>query len=179
MVRADTRRLQNLQRGIAKLASDAWRRELYKECAEAELLLVDECFAKEQDPYGKPWKPLSYRKGRILDKTGRLKTSFRIVVNTRGFGVMTPVYYARFHQGPPAKGGRDQLKTAISKARSAFTRGHKNSEARAEALDSLIKAKNRLQSRRAFLPYAGVPATWQQVFDNIVTARRDAVLGGK
>lgn len=177
MVRADHRRLQQLQKGIRDIASDAWKRALFNELGDATLGLVQDEFAKEMDPYGKAWRPLAYRKGKILDKTGRLRGSFRKQVNDSGFAIVTSVYYARFHQGPDGK-GRDQLKAAVSRARRAFSKGHKDAEAGAESLDALMRAKSRMESRRAFLPYAGTPKTWMQLYRQIARDHRDRALGG-
>lgn len=93
--------------------------------SEEALTLVGQGFQDEKDPYEKPWKPLKRRIGRILQDTGRLRSSwFRKRVDASGFTIAAGVKYAKFHQlgtvrlfprkmvpdpGPLPKGWQDAL----------------------------------------------------------------------
>lgn len=66
--------------------------------AEEAIEMTREGFSKEADPDGKGWAP-TQRGGRILQDTGRLRNSFRVMrVNSRGFQIGTTVEYSGYHQ---------------------------------------------------------------------------------
>jgi phage gpG-like protein len=76
-----------------------------KNLAEETLELVRQGFEKEEDPYGEAWAPLKYRDGKILQDTGRLRSSWHTVtVSERGFSVAPAVDYAQYHQSGTARG---------------------------------------------------------------------------
>lgn len=67
--------------------------------AEEALSLVAQGFEEETDPYRTPWQKLLRRKGRILQDTGRMRSSWhRQRVDGSGFTIAAGVNYARFHQ---------------------------------------------------------------------------------
>lgn len=67
--------------------------------AEEVIGLIREGFDKEHDPYGKAWKPLESREGKILQDTGRLRNSFhRVRSGKGGFTVASGADYGGFHQ---------------------------------------------------------------------------------
>jgi len=73
--------------------------------AEETIELIREGFTREQEPSGKPWKPLKYRSGKILQDTGRLRSSWhRTRASKRGFTVASAVKYAPFHQTGTRRG---------------------------------------------------------------------------
>ena len=59
--------------------------------------LSKEGFAKSQNPYGKPWRPLKYRAGKPLVLTGAL-SGFTYRVTDKGFIVYAGAKYFDFHQ---------------------------------------------------------------------------------
>jgi phage gpG-like protein len=70
-----------------------------KNMAEEAMSLVGQGFQDEEDPYGKAWDALKRRKGRILQDTGRLRSSWHVKrIDTTGFTIAAGVKYARFHQ---------------------------------------------------------------------------------
>jgi phage gpG-like protein len=64
----------------------------------ASLKLFSDGFRKSRDPYGKPWKPLKFRKGKPLLDTGRMRASAAIIMRPRGFELHVTANYASTHQ---------------------------------------------------------------------------------
>lgn len=95
-VRGDASELRSL---IAALESPRKVLKLVaRAMAEEAIELTREGFSRESDPNGKGWAP-TQRGGRILQDTGRLRNSFRVMhVNARGFQIGTTVEYSGYHQ---------------------------------------------------------------------------------
>lgn len=75
------------------------KRAVMKNIAEEALELVQEGFEKEQAPSGRAWARLKSRSGRILQDTGRLRSSFhRKNVSSVSVTIGPGVSYATFHQ---------------------------------------------------------------------------------
>jgi phage gpG-like protein len=98
-VRGDIGAVKALKARIKKVTTGgSSRRELHKLLAEEALTQVANGFRQSRDPYGRPWKPLKRRVGQPLRDTGRLLNSFHTKVDSRGFEVLSDVFYAQFHQ---------------------------------------------------------------------------------
>lgn len=88
-----------LKRWLGKLKGvKRLRRKLAVNLAEECVELVREGFEAEADPYGKAWAP-TQRGGRILQDTGRMRSSVNRTVTESTVKVSVPVEYAGFHQG--------------------------------------------------------------------------------
>jgi len=66
----------------------------------AGMKLVTDCFLRETDPYGRPWKPLKYRRGRILRKTGRMYNSRTYTAGAQRVRIEITAAYSKAHQDP-------------------------------------------------------------------------------
>ena len=97
--------LRALKKQIDGMKSPAFNDALGKRLGAVAIRLVADEFRAESDPYGRAWKKLSYRKGKILQLTGRLKNSFHSKPAPGGFTIGTNVAYAAPHQegGSPGK----------------------------------------------------------------------------
>lgn len=69
-----------------------------KAIGRAALSLTQESFASAQDPYGRAWTELAYRRGQPLRDTGRLYNSLTIRTSGGGFTLFSNVAYAGYHQ---------------------------------------------------------------------------------
>lgn len=65
--------------------------------------LVTDCFLTETDPYRKKWRPLKYRRGRILRKTGRMYNSRAFHASGRRVRIEITAQYSAAHQDPHAR----------------------------------------------------------------------------
>lgn len=84
---------------IAKAGSAATMRDIMAAVGEEAVELVREGFEKESDPYGSKWAALKYRSGRILQDTGRLRSSVhRQSATANRVSVGLSATYASFHQ---------------------------------------------------------------------------------
>jgi phage gpG-like protein len=73
--------------------------QISRNMAQEGLALIAHGFRSETDPYGKPWKQLKSREGKILADTGRLRASWHIKrIDHAGFLIAAGVTYAKFHQ---------------------------------------------------------------------------------
>jgi hypothetical protein len=99
------------QSGFAKLAM--WQRMMRdtpalvegmsKKLAVATLVLIEEGFTAQCDPYGRPWAPKQKPDGRpiLVGRTLRLRSGWRAVRAARdGWSVRPSVDYAAAHQEP-------------------------------------------------------------------------------
>lgn len=71
--------------------------------ADETLLLIDEGFERQKDPYGTPWAPKKRPDGRRIlhGPTGRLRGRWhKVYVGRRKYMVMPGVAYAAPHQAP-------------------------------------------------------------------------------
>lgn len=73
-------------------------RAMPRDMAEEAVDLVKQTFENEADPYGAKWARLKYRSGRILQKTGGLKSSVNVATSGRGFTVSIARSYGAYHQ---------------------------------------------------------------------------------
>lgn len=91
---------KTLEKWASKVASaPAVLDDIGENLAEEGIDLIKEGFEKETDPYGRKWAPLKRRKGRILQKTARMKNSYhREYANRTGFKIGAGVNYAKHHQ---------------------------------------------------------------------------------
>lgn len=80
-----------LARKIAEIGSDGGRRSLSEAVGGALLHQVDRQFASSTDPYGTPWPPLAHGGADPLEGTGKLRRTFRVVVDARGVRLETPL----------------------------------------------------------------------------------------
>lgn len=60
--------------------------------------LVADCFREERDPYGRAWRGLSYRNGRILRKTSRMFNSTAYSASPSRVRVSVTAWYSIIHQ---------------------------------------------------------------------------------
>jgi phage gpG-like protein len=92
------RRLRELQRGdIRRAAATAIEAALTN--------LVDERFQDRAAPNGTPWAPRKPPTGSwpILEKTGRMRRSFKVVATAAQVKVLNDTEYLKFHQTGTSK----------------------------------------------------------------------------
>src|SRR5690606_37637300 len=151
--------------GIGKL--DGWAkaleslpkemRKMPRLMAEEAVELTRQTFEDEADPYGKPWAPLKLRSGRILAKTGGLKSSIHVKPHGKGFTIGVGKSYAGYHQQGTGIHGpkRQRIKPLRAKALGPINPGGKFFRS--------VKGS----PRRAMLPYDGLPPTWTEAFKEV------------
>jgi phage gpG-like protein len=94
----DTRALEARIRKMKSAASSGGLYDRVKRALAAEALTqVSLGFRESRDPYGEPWAPPIFRKGKPLRDTGRLLNSFTTEVISDGFRIGTKTLYARVH----------------------------------------------------------------------------------
>lgn len=93
-VRGDFDELDELVASFERLASSRPRERLVRELGEEALDLVDRGFESGRDPSGRRWAPPRYRSGPPLQRTGRLRGSFVLVVGPNGFEIVSRLPYA-------------------------------------------------------------------------------------
>lgn len=59
--------------------------------------LINDGFEAERNPYGAKWKKIK-RDGRILQKTGAMRASFKVRYLAKAVSVFASLNYANFHQ---------------------------------------------------------------------------------
>lgn len=151
--------------GIGKL--DGWAkaleslpkemREMPRIMAEEAVELTRQTFEDEADPYGKPWAPLKLRSGRILAKTGGLKSSIHAKPTGKGFTIGVGKSYAGYHQQGTGIHGpkRKRIKPLRAKALGPINPGGKFFRS--------VKGS----PRRPMIPYAGLPPKWGEAFQEV------------
>ena len=97
-VRGDFAQLALLRAKLKDAGGGALKARLLKAAAAEALTQVKLGFRAQQDPSGKPWKPLKSRKGMILRKTSRMANSFTARPTDSGFVIGSNVTYSPFHQ---------------------------------------------------------------------------------
>lgn len=98
-LKGDFGKLRDWKRRFGGAAVDQAKRAVLANVGEEVLELIAEGFAKEQAPSGRSWAPLKVRAGRILQDTGRLRSSFhRKAISSVSVTIGPGVTYARFHQ---------------------------------------------------------------------------------
>jgi len=65
--------------------------------ATAMKLVADE-FRGSMDPYGRPWLPLAWRKGKPLLDTGRMRSATVVAANGPTIQITIGTTYAKYHQ---------------------------------------------------------------------------------
>lgn len=118
-----------LQKFINRLSNPARVLEVAAQnMAEEGLTLVAEGFRAERDPYGKAWKPLALRRGKILQDTGRMRSSWHHKrVTKHGFTIAPSANYAQYHQrgvGPIRPRRAKALKFRVG-GKTVFAKGTK------------------------------------------------------
>jgi phage gpG-like protein len=100
----DFEALRRLKRQFYRLQTAEWRQGLAANLGEEALSQVEEGFARERDPYGRPW-PKSMRAslagGQTLTQHATLRRSFSrrgVRATPGGFTIGTAVRYAWAHQ---------------------------------------------------------------------------------
>jgi phage gpG-like protein len=102
--------LSNLIDRTHALVGADFKLEVSQVLAAGALKEVSDSFRYSRDPYGKPWRPLAWRKGQPLLDTGRMRASvFPIRISPDGFGIRIGATYAAYHQSgartrKPARG---------------------------------------------------------------------------
>jgi phage gpG-like protein len=79
-------------------SSELIKSKLLSSAAQEAKALILLGFRTETDPFGMGWEPLKSRKGRILQRTGRLRNSYSVHETVNGFSVGTNCTYATYHQ---------------------------------------------------------------------------------
>jgi phage gpG-like protein len=86
---------------VGALGSDRVIRGLYKELADEALFQIQDGFAKERDPYGRPWFPKKHNDGRriLRGASGKLIKSFRrLYLGADAAIVGSTAFHAKFAQ---------------------------------------------------------------------------------
>jgi len=94
----DINGLKKLADRIREVKSEGFKTELSQLLGAAALKLVADGFRGSHDPYGNPWLPLKTRKGKPLEKTGRMKGSASVDPRSNGFKLTIATVYAPVHQ---------------------------------------------------------------------------------
>lgn len=93
-VRGDFDRLDEMIAAFERLASRRTKEQLVRELGAEALELVDEGFEAGRDPSGRAWAPPRYRSGPPLQRSGRLRGSFVLVLRSHGFEIVSRLPYA-------------------------------------------------------------------------------------
>ena len=129
--------------------------------------LTMDCFRKERDPYGRPWKPLKKERARdrrarvaresrglksrghkILQNTARMRNSTAAIWNGRTGGVAIPTGYAASHQdgahiSPHSRLGRSLTFSARVAGRNRFVSQSQRSKLLAKGISVMQRQYNR------------------------------------
>lgn len=98
-ISGDLAKLEEWRRRFGAAAVAKVKQTILEVVAEEALALVAEGFEKEQAPSGAKWAPLKVRVGKILQDTGRLRSSFhRKTIGGSSVTIGPAVKYAPFHQ---------------------------------------------------------------------------------
>src|SRR5688572_17070122 len=108
-VRGNFAGLARLRGRLAELASPGFKARLAQGMGVAAMTQLSTGFQRSQDPYGRAWKPLKYRKGKPLLKTGRLRASATVLPAPAGFQLVLTADYASFHQSGTRRIPRRQM----------------------------------------------------------------------
>lgn len=154
--------ISTLRARVAGLGEPPFRAKMSQVLAAAAGKLVADTFAKQQNPYGKAWQPLQYRRGQALRLTGRLKASVATVPLPNGFRIDATAEYGRFHQYGTKPGSR-AARVAKQSASGRFV-GKK----KAGNLVTIREHAHAGIPQRQFIPMpetGGLPDSWRAVFD--------------
>jgi len=97
-VRGDIDGLKKLADRVRQLTTAGFRTELAQVLGAAAKKQVADEFLQSRDPYGKPWEPLAWRKGKPLLDTGRMRNSVAVESRPNGFKLSIATVYAPIHQ---------------------------------------------------------------------------------
>lgn len=95
-LRGDFGKLKKLSKRFAKVRGQQFARGLSLAIAEEARDLVLRCLDTSTDPYGHRYTPLKYRRGKPLEKTGRLRNSISYIYSAGGFRLFSAVFYALY-----------------------------------------------------------------------------------
>lgn len=90
--------LGDIGRRLAAVKSPDFRLQVARVLAEEARTQVSDGFQQQRDPYGKAWAPLKYRRGMILQDTGRMAAAVATSATSYGFRIDIPIKYAAPHQ---------------------------------------------------------------------------------
>jgi len=155
--------LAELVRKLAELDRGSPLRDLAKAIGEEAVGQVQEGFRAERDPYGTPWKPITYRDGRILRDRGTMLASLHVASTSESeVRIAMGVWYAIVHQE-----GRT-ITPRVAKA------------LRFEVHGRPVFAQSVTIPARPFFPRENdLPHSWQTAFDEVTTEWFDAFFGRK
>ncbi len=87
------------------------------------LKLVADEFRGSVDPYGRPWPPLAWRKGKPLLDTGRMRSATVVAANGPTIQITIGTTYARYHQeGARTRKPKPDRKGRVRKSRARVGR---------------------------------------------------------
>ncbi len=112
-VTGDFDKLRRLRDNLRQFATPAAKAEVAQVLSAAAMKLIADEFRKSQNPYGEAWRPLSWRNGKPLLDTGRMRNAIAPRQLANGFRISIPVEYAPVHQ----KGGRTRFALVGRRAR--------------------------------------------------------------
>lgn len=167
-----------LRRALGLLGTGAFKARVLPQLAEAAVTEVRNGFRRAVDPYGVPWLPLKWRRGRPLLDTGVLRNSFSGRVQGDGLAVASPVRYASFHQEGArlarragwmahGSGGRFIARDAASRRRAGAVRVSWN-----RGGSGSIPARPMVPDAR------GLPDRWARTFEGIAKKTVSAIMAG-
>jgi phage virion morphogenesis protein len=165
-MRGDFEKLARMIGKFAGLATGQFSAGLRKQISEEGITQVKLGFRGERDPYGRKWKPIKYRQGKILRDTGRLANSFTRGVTSEGFFLGTNVDYAAIHQ----YGGVVETKSRINvhaKGGRFISRAKAGKRKRGAVKVSMSHAHSWKMPRRQMVPEAdtgGLGRIWLAAF---------------
>lgn len=139
-IEGDFAGLEQLENLLRWAESDNMRIDLSDHLGHKALELVQEGFAKEQDPYGTSWEPKKYHNGRkILVASGDMQASYEVDIKKDGFRITNDVPYAGFHQS-----GTDHM-PARKTIPDDGTLGRWEGDLREAAIDFLVEKMGRVR----------------------------------
>jgi phage gpG-like protein len=157
----DFDRLERLITRAGRIQSPQFRRNLLDEMAAEVNRQIGLGFRLSQDPFGRPWKPLTSRVGRPLVKTGKLQRAAQSAKPTAtGVMVVIDLIQAATHQ----YGARIRAKNVKALR---FRIGQR-----------VVFAKSVTIPARPFLPEGEIPPRWRDGLAHVVTVALSRTLRG-
>ncbi len=168
--------IADLRARLQGIKGAAFRARLAQNLAEEARTQVANCFREERDPYGRPWEPLASRKGKILQKTGRMSASVTTgQVGPDGFALEITATYAKYHQYGTKPHQRAE-RSAKQNARGRFVKKNRS------GLLLKIKAHtNPGLPQRQMIPMVetgGLGSIWAAAFNHVTAQMLDETLRG-
>lgn len=176
--------LPDLRKRMAGIAAPAFKLRMSQNLAEEARTQTSNGFQKQRDPYGKKWAPLKYRKGDILQLTGRMAASVATVAHTKGFRIDIPVTYAGPHQYGAKIAARSNVRAQV--LRGNYTKRGRFRFAKKGKAALLVRAKRASFGevtipQRQMLPMAstgGLGPIWTRAFNEASRTLLDAYARG-